>query len=488
MRGEQSFRFIGIEYEIAKAEDWNNHKLPKLWLYNVHYFHDLVADDAGDRVDSHRNLIERWIVENPPGVGNGWEPYTVSLRIVNWIKWILTGNKPSENMLFSLAVQARWLSKRLEIHLLGNHLWANSKALVFAGIFYEGPESDKWREKGWSLVRREISEQILDDGGHYERSPMYHSIVLEDLLDLIQLGELSGKTAESNDIDSWKSLSRKMLHWLRVMTHPDGGPSFFNDTELGTAPAYADLIKYAAGLGIDTKAGPLAAIEALPDSGYFRLEIGEAVVIADAAEIGPFYIPGHGHADTLSFELSLYGKRVLVNGGISTYEDNRERHLQRGTSMHNTMEVNNLDSSEVWSSFRVGRRARPLNIDWEIDAGDLVLEASHDGYAHLTDVGLVSREWRLSASKLVVTDSVQGHPDRVVSRFRTHPSLEQRLLGESCGIYSNEDIEVKWTAKVPNYSQVVDGSWHPYFGSNKKCKVLELTLKEGSLRTEFNWA
>ena len=30
-------------------------------------------------------------------------------------------------------------------------------------------------------------EQILKDGGHFERSPMYHSIVLEDILDLVNV-------------------------------------------------------------------------------------------------------------------------------------------------------------------------------------------------------------------------------------------------------------------------------------------------------------
>ena len=35
-----------------------------------------------------------------------------------------------------------------------------------------------------SILKKELSEQILPDGGHYELSPMYHSIILEDILDL----------------------------------------------------------------------------------------------------------------------------------------------------------------------------------------------------------------------------------------------------------------------------------------------------------------
>ena len=123
---------------MDSAGDWNRADWPKLWLYNLHYFDDLVADGAEGRADWHRALISRWIAENLPAAGNGWEPYPISLRLVNWCKWLLAGNEPVEGMLDSMAVQARYLSKRLERHLLGNHLWANLKALIFVGTFFEG--------------------------------------------------------------------------------------------------------------------------------------------------------------------------------------------------------------------------------------------------------------------------------------------------------------------------------------------------------------
>lgn len=80
-------------------------------------------------------LILRWVEENPPAVGNGWEPYPTSLRIVNWIKWAQAGNLLPESARQSLAIQVRWLSKRVEHHLLANHLFVNAKALAIAGMF-----------------------------------------------------------------------------------------------------------------------------------------------------------------------------------------------------------------------------------------------------------------------------------------------------------------------------------------------------------------
>ena len=87
------------------------------------------------------------------------------------------------------------------------------------------------------------------------------------------------------------------------------------------------------------------------------------VIIADVADIGPDYIPGHGHADVLSFELSLFGKRVIVNSGISTYELSEDRYKQRSTELHSTITIDNKNSSEVWGGFRVANRAKVFDIN-----------------------------------------------------------------------------------------------------------------------------
>src|SRR5438270_568337 len=108
------FRWIShrqAEHSVAaNGFSWDAFVLPdaaKLWLYNLHYFDDLRAEGATDRLPWQRDLIARWIVENPPAAGNGWEPYPASLRIVNWIAWALAGNDLGAAALQSLAVQVR---------------------------------------------------------------------------------------------------------------------------------------------------------------------------------------------------------------------------------------------------------------------------------------------------------------------------------------------------------------------------------------------
>src|SRR5581483_3577320 len=307
MIAADTFRFLGVERRIAEARDWDRADWPALWRYNAHYFDDLVATDAESRSAWHEALIARWMAENPPARGIGWDPYPTSLRIVNWIKRALAGHALGDASLASLAAQTRHLRRRLEFHLLGNHLLANAKALVFAGTFFEGREAEAWRARGLALLRRELAEQVLADGGHVERSPMYHAIVLEDVLDVIALSRVYADVYDAADVERWRKLASRMLRWLRVMSHPDGDIAFFNDAAFGIAPDAAALAEYAKALDIAADATPLADIERLDASGYVRLQAPDAVAILDVGRIGPDYQPGHAHADTLSFELSIGG-------------------------------------------------------------------------------------------------------------------------------------------------------------------------------------
>lgn len=469
MTGSESFRFLNVEHRIATASDWNRADWPKLWLYNAHYFDDLAAADAAARVPWHRALVARWVVENPPGRGIGWEPYPTSLRIVNWVKWALAGNAFDDPVRHSLAVQTRFLRGRLERHLLGNHLWANAKALVFAGTFFEGAEADFWRLEGLALLGRELQEQILADGGHFERSPMYHAIVLEDLLDLLQLARAYPALFTREAIVAWRDRVLRMHRWLRVMTLPDGGISFFNDAAFDIAPTLAALTEYAATLSVACDLAPLADIEALAESGYVRLQIGPAVMIADVGEIGPDHLPGHAHADTLSFELSLLGQRLLVNGGTSTYEVSAERRRQRGTAAHNTVTVDTADSSEVWSSFRVARRARPLDVAWGREGDALWLSAGHDGYRRLPGKVIHRRQWRLDPKGLAVKDQLEGRYKTAEARFHVSPG--QRFA---------------WTIEGGSGS-LAPATWHPRFGESMACQVLSVTPIAAAWTTHFRW-
>lgn len=398
--GPNRFRFLNQEREITS---WNDKSASKLWLYNLHYFEDV-----------NKDLVERWIKENPAGQGLGWDPYPTSLRIANWCKWILNGATAGPHVYASIASQAAWLENHLERHLLANHLLANAKALLFAGCVFQGAHAERWRATGLCIIEKELPRQILADGAHVERSPMYHSIILEDILDLCNLRR--GFDGLLPDLSEYAS---RMLGWLDGMTHPDGRISFFNDAAFGIAPDRRALHSYAGRLGVRSGRAQLG------ESGYMRLENDRVVLIFDAAPLGPDYQPGHGHADTLSFELSCCGRRVLINSGTFTYDPGPVRAFERGTAAHNTIRVDGVDQSELWAAFRVARRARPFDLRTD---HRLFVEAAHDGYHRLRPKVTHRRRIDLRGDAVVITDRLEGRGEHMIELFyHVAPGAEPKI-------------------------------------------------------------
>lgn len=485
--GEDRFRFLN-ETGSLSAYGWDAPAVAKLWRYNLHYFDDLNAEAAAQRTDWHRALIARWIAENPPGKGTGWEPYPTSLRIVNWIKWARGGNALPPQAIHSLAVQARWLARRLEYHLLGNHLFANAKALVFAGSFFAGAEADVWRDLGMSILAREVPEQILSDGGHFELSPMYHALALEDMLDLVNITRSAGLSAHPQ-IAGWPTRTDAMRDWLAATCHPDGEIAFFNDAAIAVAPSPGELERYAVQLGFAPLAGPEIGCRLLRESGYARLQDARAVALLDVARIGPDYLPGHAHADTLSFELSLDGRRVIVNSGTSVYGTGPERLRQRGTGAHNTVEVDGENSSEVWSGFRVARRARPEGLSVTQEGGCWIVACGHDGYTRLPGRPRHRRTWRFGNGGLSVSDRIEGRHVRAVAAFHFHPALtlSSAADGTSGTLAAAQGTVLRWRVGT-GAARIEPSTWHPEFGTSLPARRLLITLSGGASDVAFSWA
>lgn len=486
MLGLDRFRFLNEEHRLASAADWNNSSWPRLWLYNLHYFDDLNALEAEARAAWHEALIARWIAENPPPAGPGWEPYCLSLRIVNWCRFAWRGGRLDAAAVQSLAVQVRALADQLEIHLLGNHLWTNAKALVFAGLFFDGAEAEGWLRLGLRYLRRELGEQVLADGGHFERTPMYHNIIAADVLELLEAIRLVPDRVPAKVEAALRRRAVVMLRWTAAMAHPDGEPSFFNDSAFGVAPHLRALTGYAEALGLSApEVGGDSLIE-LPHSGYVRARLGPAVLLADVGEVGPDYLPGHAHADTLSCELALDGHRLLVNTGVSTYETNAERLAQRGTAAHNTVVVDGQDSSEVWSSFRVARRARIVERSVEQQSGVVKIRAVHDGYLRLPGRVTHRRRWRLEPTRLLIEDILAGQPQRAVAFWHFHPGADVRWAGE--GAFEGQVGGRHFRMKVRGGDATLeDGRWAPEFGRTIPNRHLRIEIGEARLTTEISW-
>ena len=472
------FRFLNRTECPVFPRGWNDPSLPKLWLYNLHYF-DGLADACGTQNgEPYRRLIARWIADNPPVRGNGWEPYPLSLRIVNWIKWHLGPGDLSDTARQSLAVQVRFLRKRIEWHLMANHLFANAKALVFAGCFFDGDEARGWRQAGLAILQRQLPEQVLADGGHFERSPMYHAIILADLLDLINLARTYPDALPRPIVEGWQNTAQRMLRWMASMIHPDGQIGFFNDAAFDIAMEPCEIDAYARDLGMPGMPAPSNIVD-LAESGYARGAAGPFTVFIDAAPVGPDYQPGHAHADTLSFELSFEDERVVVNGGTSTYEVGDLRARERSTSAHSTIEIDGENSSEVWAGFRVGRRAEVTHRRVWSDGAVHSVSAAHTGYRHLPGQPVHRRRWDVAPGSVRIDDEITGHYGNAVARFHLHPDIRVDIADDLCSgcLATAGGRRIAFEASAP--VQLEPSQWAPEFGRQIATHALAADITAG---------
>ena len=478
--------FLNHTKKLDLPADWNNESLSKLWVYNLHYFEDLLSNNAEEKRNFHLQLLSSWVDQNPVGYGNGWEPYPTSLRIVNILKAWLGGLELDDKLFKSVHSQASYLSNDLEKHLLGNHYFVNLKALLFAGVVFNQVSWSETAERG---LLAEIPEQILQDGANFELSPMYHALNVVDMLDMFNLSRAYSAKVSIQLVSLLKEYIPKMLKSMEAMAHPDGGVSFFNDSADGIAPGKEKIESYAHKLGFKVSHLDIYSAQIIDNanSGYVCATADGNKLIFDASPVGPDYIPGHAHADTLSFELSIGAQRVFVNSGTSEYGLSPKRLAQRKTASHNTVEVDGKDSSQVWSGFRVANRAEIISKHTELkNDHSIELLAAHNGYKSLFGGCIHKRKLTFSENSLIVSDSLERTFKYAKSRFYFHPdltiSLEDNLLRiEGTALILHSDL----TGKV---ASLVDSSWYPEFGVEMPNKMLELQFEQPQLDIVFTWS
>jgi len=469
------FKFLNETHSL-KAVGWDDKSISKLWRYNLHYFGYLLQNNnSAYQIEHQLKLIEKWIDDNPFGSGTGWEPYPTSLRIINWIKWHWFCDGLSDRAKLSLWNQVRWLANRPEYHLLGNHLFINAKALLFASAFFRLDSNSKYFRESISILKNELKEQFLSDGAHFELSPMYHSLAMEDLLDLISISNKVPNHFPSKEI--LKKYHRGMS-WLETMIYNNGELAHFNDCANGIAPKYSDLEDYAIKLGIAKEISSKNKLYIHKESGFVVYKDEKSHLIADFGKIGPDYLPGHAHADTLSFELAINGERIVVNSGTSVYGSSDDRLLQRGTGAHSTIQIDMENSSEVWSGFRVARRAVPFNIQVNSSTeskNEISFQSSHNGYLRLKKKAIHTRKFNLSNDTWSIEDEISGYSNTVVSRFYLHPEIEVRknAIGITFSKNHIDLIEFKYDRKLD--LQLIDTFFHDQFGVNKANKCIQVS-------------
>lgn len=421
------FRFLECAEETGWPPDWSAQP-SKLWAYNLHYFDWMWSLDFAEA----RLAALDWIETHVPARGaTGWEPYPISLRTMNWCGYffarhrerILADERLAGALWRSLFLQTEWLAEHLEFHIGANHLMENAVALSMAGSTFKGTDADRWLARGTSLLAREIREQILADGMHFERSPMYHARMVHVFDALSRVGAAEAKRLVDAQLP-------RMREALACIAHPDGEIALLNDSAFGIYPPPAEL-------GAEPSKAPRGAW-ALREAGYFgwRDDAGNYLV-CDAAPIGPDHQPGHAHGDIFSFEWSIGGRRAVVDTGTFDYVAGEMRALCRSTRAHNTLEIDGADQCEFWGAFRTGRRGRPRGVQWQPSPDGFELGAAHDGYVHLGAVHARQFRWKAPGT-LRIADTVEARKPGIIRRFlHFHPDCDIALE-------SGRALRVEW--------------------------------------------
>lgn len=427
------FSFLNETRWLTSRADWSQADASQLWRYHLHYFEwawPYLTEDPDSARGVFGELWRSWSASQKLGRGDAWSPYVASLRA-----WVFCGvfdalvkdQDIEDDFLDELRLHVGYVNAMMELDVAGNHLIKNLKALIGLGCFFQ---DEVLLERSLQLLSEQLGIQILKDGGHYERSPSYHCQVLSDLIDIARLLERRDSTAA----DFLTVPIRSMREWLAAILMPDGDVPLFNDgtligcerlTALGVSPLF-----------------DAPSLTVLEESGYFVARSGVFHLVGDIGLPCPDDLPAHAHADCLSFELAVNGKRAVVDTGTSTYQPGQRRDYERSTSAHNTVEVDGENQTEIWGTFRAARRARPIKISSRTQDDDVVIQAGHDGYQRLPGSPTHLRTWTLTPDELRVDDQVVGGGrHRVVRHVHLAPDLKTEVVD---GSMSTALVDISW--------------------------------------------
>ncbi|CAM1366707.1 conserved hypothetical protein [Tenacibaculum sediminilitoris] len=452
--GNKEFRFLNVSKNFENKIDWNYAAFGKLWTYNLNYFDFLNQNNI--EMKNGLELILNYL-ENDEVLLDGKEPYVLSLRGINWIKFLSKNNIKNALVDETLYNHYQILINNIEYHLLGNHLLENGFSLLFGAYYFR---DEQLYEKAEKILKLELKEQVLEDGGHYELSPMYHQTLLSRLLDCIQLIKFNDEWKDKKLLAFLEEQCSKMLSWLSIVTYNNGNIPMVNDSTFNIAPTSKELFTYAKVLGITWKK------ISLKDSGYRKYELDKLEIFLDVGDIQPSYQPGHAHSDTFSFELCFDNKPIIVDPGVSTYEKNQIRQTERGTYYHNTVQLGDLEQTKVWGGFRVAKRAKVF----ELKERRGKISAKHNGYK---DYGVIhKRVFQFKENTFKINDFIIGN-SQLEKKFMLHFHPDVKFKKNDDKEYQLDDLKLKFGGKL---SKILEKEYNYSIGFNKTIKGKKLVV------------
>jgi len=470
-----------------------------------------------------RLLVDSWIEQCPYLMGANWtSSLELALRLTNWCcAWQLLGGDAAPVFADAAggAFKARWLNAvRQHCHFIAGHLSLYSSAnnhllgellgLMLGAITWPcWPESAHWAARALRGFEQQALLQNAADGVNKEQAIWYHHEVADMML-------LAGLTARANGRSFgpmfWNRLEA-MLDFIASCMDAGGHVPAIGDADdavmvrfcptpdfnvyrslLATgsvlfgradfkhkAQVFDDKSRWLLGDAAEARFTALHADStgasvrrSFIEGGYYVLgsdfeSRAEVRIVADAAPLGYLSIAAHGHADALSFTLSVAGRPVLIDPGTYSYHTQRRwRDYFRGTSAHNTLRIDGEDQSVPGGPFLWTRRANVRCLSFESGSDRDRLVAEHDGYLRLADPVVHHREILYEHARRLVTviDQLACQAAHRIEMFWHFASdLQVALEGDHARVRrAGMELSLRWPESCS--ARVVRGSSEPPLG------------------------
>ena len=464
------YAFLGHAIDLGDPVDWDDERideLPIVWrlkLEGFEAFERLVlgweSPSDVDVASIRHRLVEQalaWDAESQIGEGpylrRSWIPHSVSLRVLHWSRYVAwcDGEDVSvpDRLVRMIYKNALFLENHVEREIDGNHLIENAVALLVAGVLFREHDTG-WIDVGVELFKEAARTQLLADGGHYERSPMYHVTVLRRYVTAADLLSSSGRPTVVLE-----TAAAHAMGFLESLVEPSGEIPLLNDSVYEEALEAETCLSYARSCSISPISRSLSHPEG---SGYRLLRSGSGTLLMDVGDVGPPHLPAHSHNDQLSVLLWIDGKPILTDTGVYDYESPPRRSYARSVAAHNTAQYDRIEPIPVGGSYLMGKRTA-VEV---VDETDGYVEARYSrrrrldqSYTHRRTVSIERDGWR-------IVDSVSGDTDETYTvRHHFHPDVDVHAVEEGTYAVRRDGDAVATVSVSEPESASLDRS--PYF-------------------------
>lgn len=406
------------------------------------------------------NQLQSWLEANPINQetkNTTWRTIEAGIRGENWVKAMeyfedcpVVTREVRERFLEGLRLHGEYLTDcRAPFSHKSNWGVLESHGLFDIGAYLmkcgENALGEACAAEAVLRLERELSIQIMDDGVHWEQSPMYHNEVLRCLLEVLRVAGRQGISLPSSLSEKARAMALADLAWMKPdRTQPLNGDSDRTDLRDVFTPA-AWLLKDSrlrfAGYGrLDFESvwelGAEAALEyesmraETPECLFYALEQSGNWCLRSGWGRNGDYLHfkcgslggGHGHFDKLHVDLSIAGEDVLIDSGRYTYVDGSLRRQLKSSCAHNVPVVDRQEYTQCTGSWEVKGRTAPIGQDWNQKGPYTFLQGTHLGY--MPAGVLVNRRIISIGTRIhVIADEFYGMGTHVLSQvFHLNPA------------------------------------------------------------------